>query len=57
MAFNLSKIAKGVALPLAAGAAKGYMAKRDELQKEFRENNKEHRAKQQRDYYLKNKNK
>jgi len=38
MAFNLSKIAKGVALPLAAGAAKGYMAKRDELQKEFREN-------------------
>ena len=38
MAFNLGKIAKGVALPLAAGAAKGYMAKRDELQKEFREN-------------------
>ena len=38
MAFNLGKIAKGVALPFAAGAAKGYMAKRDELQKEFREN-------------------
>ena len=38
MAFNLGKIAKGVALPLAAGAAKGYIAKRDELQKEFREN-------------------
>jgi hypothetical protein len=38
MAFNLGKIAKGVALPFAAGAAKGYIAKRDELQKEFREN-------------------
>ena len=38
MAFNLGKIVKGVALPFAAGAAKGYMAKRDELEKEFREN-------------------
>ena len=38
MAINLSRIAKGVVLPLAAGAAKGYMAKRDLLEKEFREN-------------------
>jgi hypothetical protein len=38
MAINLSKIAKGVVLPFAAGAAKGYMAKRDLLEKEFREN-------------------
>ena len=38
MAINLGRIAKGVVLPLAAGAAKGYIAKRDELQKEFREN-------------------
>ena len=38
MAINLGRIAKGVVLPLAAGAAKGYMAKRDLLEKEFREN-------------------